>query len=272
MLQIEKFACIGAGNMGSALIGGLRAHNLVAPDKVTASCPQHEQATQLHKKFGIHTTVDNVAAAKDADIICICVKPQTLDTVLKEIRSVVPSSCLIISIIAGKTIGHIAQSLGQQAIIRAMPNTPGRINEGITVWTCHESVSREQREQAAAILGALGKEIFMEDEAYLDKATALSGTGPAYVFFFMEALIDVGVHIGFPRHIAESLVLQTVCGSARYAEESKRHLAVLRNEVTSAGGTTAEALYNLEKDGFRTAIANAVWAAYKKSMELGKKS
>jgi pyrroline-5-carboxylate reductase len=151
-----------------------------------------------------------------------------------------------------------------------MPNTPGQIGEGITVWTASRETSSEQRELARAILGALGKEVFVEDESYMDMATALSGTGPAYVFLFTEALIDAGVHMGFPRRIAEELVLQTIKGSVDFYEKANRHPATLRNQVTSPGGTSAEALYYLEKAGFRTAISRAVWAAYQRSLELGR--
>ena len=151
-----------------------------------------------------------------------------------------------------------------------MPNTPAQIGEGITVWTATHETSAAQRDLARQILEALGEEIFVEDESYLDMATALSGNGPAYVFLFTEALIDAGVHMGFPRRIAEDLVLQTLKGSADFYQRAQQHPAALRNQVTSPGGTSAEALYYLEKAGFRSAISRAVWAAYQRSLELGK--
>jgi pyrroline-5-carboxylate reductase len=153
-----------------------------------------------------------------------------------------------------------------------MPNTPAQIGEGITVWTASPEVSDLQREMGQQILAALGQEVFMEEETYLNMATALSGTGPAYVFLFMEAMVDAGVHLGFPRRVAEQLVAQTVRGSVDYytRETDPIHLARLRNQVTSPGGTSAAALYYLEKAGFRTAISRAVWAAYERSRELGK--
>jgi pyrroline-5-carboxylate reductase len=161
--------------------------------------------------------------------------------------------------------------LKHKAIVRSMPNTPGQIGEGITVWAASKEVTEEQQEMALAPCWApLGEEVFVEDESYLDMATALSGSGPAYVFLFTEALIDAGVHMGFPRRIAEQLVLQTIKGSASYYQGAARHPATLRNQVTSPGGTSAEALYYLEKAGFRTAISRAVWAAYQRSLELGK--
>jgi pyrroline-5-carboxylate reductase len=178
----------------------------------------------------------------------------------------------VLSIVAGASIEKIGLGLNHGVIVRSMPNTPAQIGEGITVWTAAPAVSDEQRRMAQQILGALGEEIFVEEENYLDMATALSGSGPAYVFLFMEAMVDAGVHLGFPRRIAERLVAQTVRGSVDFYQkhEDHIHLARLRNQVTSPGGTSAEALYYLEKAGFRTAISRAVWAAYVRSQELGK--
>ncbi len=149
-------------------------------------------------------------------------------------------------------------------------NTPAQVGQAISVWTATPAVTPEQRAQAQAILGSFGQEVFVEDEDYLDMATALSGTGPAYVYLFMEAMVDAGVHLGFPRRIAEQLVVQTVKGSVAYYERSPSHLARLRNQVTSPGGTSAAALYYLEKAGFRTALSRAIWAAYERSVQLGK--
>ncbi len=199
----------------------------------------------------------------------LSVKPQRLSEVMKGLKNMRPEA-LVLSIVAGASIKKIGAGLKHKAIVRSMPNTPGQIGEGITVWTASAEASEEQREVARQILGALGEQVFVEDEGYLDMATALSGTGPAYVFLFTEALIDAGVHMGFPRRISEQLVLQTLKGSASFYEQAERHPATLRNQVTSPGGTSAEALYYLEKAGFRTAISRAVWAAYQRSLELGK--
>jgi pyrroline-5-carboxylate reductase len=159
-------------------------------------------------------------------------------------------------------------------VVRSMPNTPAQIGQGITVWTASAKVEPEQREAARQILSALGDEAYVEEESYLDMATALSGTGPAYVFLFMEAMVDAGVHLGFPRRLAEKLVAQTVRGSVDFYTHSTDplHLAHLRNQVTSPGGTSAAALYYLEKAGFRTAISRAIWAAYERSIQLGKET
>ena len=190
---------------------------------------------------------------------------------LNEIKSCLKSDVLILSIVAGAAIGKISKGLNRTMIVRSMPNTPAQIGEGITVWTSAGDVTDVQQQMAKQILGALGEEIYLDEEYFLDMATALSGTGPAYVFLFMEAMVDAGVHLGFSRHIAEKLVTQTVRGSVDYFQrrDDPVHLARLRNQVTSAGGTTAAALYYLEKAGFRTAISRAIWAAYERSRELG---
>ena len=268
-MQKKNITFIGPGVMAEAMIAGLLRKNLSKPENIMASGPREERGTELHKKYGIQTTTDNAIAASNADVVVLSVKPQRLSDVMKGLKGV-KADALVLSIIAGASMKKIGTGLKHKAVVRSMPNTPGQIGEGISVWTASKEVTQEQQEMARGILGALGEEVFVEDESYLDMATALSGTGPAYVFLFTEALIDAGVHMGFPRRIAEQLVLQTIKGSAVYYEQAARHPATLRNQVTSPGGTSAEALYYLEKAGFRTAISRAVWAAYQRSLELGK--
>lgn len=265
----KTIAFIGPGVMAEAVIAGLLRKKLAKPENIITSGPRQERGMELNKKYGIQTTADNAFAASHADVVVLSVKPQRLSEVMKGLYKIRPDA-LVLSIVAGASIQKISKTLKHQAVVRSMPNTPGQIGEGITVWTASPRTSNDQREIARQILGALGEEIFVEDESYLDMATALSGTGPAYVFLFTEALIDAGVHMGFPRRIAEQLVLQTIKGSAAYYHNAERHPATLRNQVTSPGGTSAEALYYLEKAGFRTAISRAVWAAYQRSLELGK--
>jgi pyrroline-5-carboxylate reductase len=255
--------------MAEAMIAGLLRHKLARPSYLLASGPRAERGEQLGDQYGIVPFTDNSKAASQADVVVLSVKPQRLTAVMKALKGLHPES-LVISIIAGASIKKLSSGLKHAAIVRSMPNTPARIGEGITVWTISHGVSGEQKETARSIIGALGAEVFVEDEQYLDMATALSGTGPAYVFLFMEALIDAGVHMGFPRRIAEQLVVQTIKGGVAFYEKGQAHPATLRNQVTSPGGTSAEALYYLEKAGFRTAISRAVWAAYQRSLELGK--
>jgi pyrroline-5-carboxylate reductase len=265
----KTIAFIGPGAMAEAMIGGLIRQKLAEPAQLLASGPRIERVNQLQQKYGVQPFTDNSTAAAQADVVVLSVKPQRLSGVMKHLKGIRPEA-LVLSIIAGAGIKKLSAGLKHPAIVRSMPNTPAQIGEGITVWTISEAVSAEQKETARAILSALGEEVFVEDEHYLDMATALSGTGPAYVFMFMEAMIDAGVHMGFPRRIAEQLVVQTIRGSVDFYKSNEVHVAALRNQVTSPGGTSAEALYDLEKAGFRTAISRAIWAAYQRSLELGK--
>jgi len=265
----KTIAFVGPGAMAEAMIAGLIREGLAEPGHLLVTGPRVQRVEQLREKFGVRPFTDNAEAASQADVVVLSVKPQRLTGVMKGLKAIRPDA-LVLSIIAGATIRKLSTGLKHHAVVRSMPNTPAQIGEGITVWTASEAVSEEQKQIASAILSALGEEVFVEDEYYLDMATALSGTGPAYVFMFMEALIDAGVHMGFPRRIAEQLVVQTVRGSTSYYLQAGRHPAALRNQVTSPGGTSAEALYYLEKAGFRTAISRAIWAAYQRSLELGK--
>jgi len=265
----KTIAFVGPGAMAEAMIAGLIREGLAEPGHLLVTGPRVQRVEQLREKFGVRPFTDNAEAASQADVVVLSVKPQRLTGVMKGLKAIRPDA-LVLSIIAGATIRKLSTGLKHHAVVRSMPNTPAQIGEGITVWTASEAVSEEQKKIASAILSALGEEVFVEDEYYLDMATALSGTGPAYVFMFMEALIDAGVHMGFPRRIAEQLVVQTVRGSTSYYLQAGRHPAALRNQVTSPGGTSAEALYYLEKAGFRTAISRAIWAAYQRSLELGK--
>ncbi len=269
MFEERKIAFIGPGVMAEAMIAGLIRQDVAPADSLLASGPRAERVNQLQEAHGIVPFTDNAAAASEADVVVLSVKPQTLDHILPEMRGSIRASALVLSIIAGAPIDKIMLGLGHHSVVRAMPNTPAQIGEGITVWTASPAVSDEQREMARRILNALGDEIFMEEETYLDMATAVSGTGPAYVFLFMEAMVDAGVHLGFPRRVAEQLVARTVRGSVDYYMKTPMHLARLRNQVTSPGGTSAAALYYLEKAGFRTALSRAVWGAYERSRELG---
>jgi pyrroline-5-carboxylate reductase len=269
MLKDTKICFIGAGAMATAMIAGLYKKELVQSENITASDPYPGQLEKLNERYHINTTQDNVEAVKDQNIIILAVKPQNLAELGEQLQGRVPARAVVISIIAGATIGKISQTLHHYRVVRVMPNTPARVGKGMSVWTATEDVDDTQRQQTQAILAALGEELFVDKEHYMDMATALSGTGPAYVFMFMEAMIDAGVHMGFPRRVAEQLVFQTIDGSVAFARDSGRHAAELRNMVTSPGGTTADALYQMEKGGFRTVLSKAIFAAYKKSRLLG---
>ena len=269
MLDNATLAFVGSGTMAEAMIKGILDQKLLAPERIIASGPRPEQGHALEERYGVRSTTSNTEAVKDATVVVLSVKPQVLPKVLPELVGQISAQSLVLSIVAGARISSISKGLSHEAIVRAMPNTPAQIGAGMTVWTISEQTTAEQQEQGRAILAALGEEIFVEDEVYLDMATALSGTGPAYVFLFIEALTDAGVHMGFSRRVSRQLVIQTVLGSALFAKDSNRHSAELRNMVTSPGGTSAEALYQLEKGGLRTVVSRAVWAAYQKSRKLG---
>jgi pyrroline-5-carboxylate reductase len=270
MLNNTKVAVIGAGAMAEAMIAGMLNQKLIEPGQLVATGPRPERIQALKEKYNIAVTSHNREAIDGAAIVVLGIKPQVLPAVMAELKGRIQPGALVLSIIAGAPIQFISNGLGHSGIVRAMPNTPAQIGEGITVWTASPDVTAEQRRQAEMALGALGEQVFVDDEDYLDMATALSGNGPAYVFLFMEAMVDAGVHLGFSRHIAEKLVLQTVKGSADYVLHSPNHLARLRNLVTSPGGTSAEAIYFLEKAGFRTAVSRAIWAGYQRSVQLGR--
>lgn len=270
MLSNPKIALIGSGVMGEAIIAGLLGQQITSADQINTSDNRPERVEELKAKYQINPFTNNSAAVQQADAVILSVKPQRVERILGNLRNSIPPHALVLSIVAGLSIDIIAKLLNHAAIVRAMPNTPGQIGEGITVWVPSEQVSEDQLELTRRILTGMGQEVLVEDESYLDMATALSGTGPAYVFLFMEAMIDAGVHLGFSRRIAEQLVVQTVRGSVDYYAKNSMHPATLRNQVTSPGGTSAAALYYLEKAGFRTAISRAVWAAYERSVELGR--
>lgn len=269
MLKGINIAFIGPGAMAEAIIRGVVVGKLVSPAQVIVAGPRLARLEQLQNQYGVNISTDNAAAEK-ADVVVLAIKPQMLNLVMQGLKGHIRPSALVLSVIAGARIQTIENGLSHHALVRSMPNTPAQIGQGMTVWTAAPSVTTEQKAQAQTILGALGQEIFVDEEDYLDMATAISGNGPAYVFMFMEAMVDAGVHLGFPRYIAEKLVLQTVKGSVEYAAQTPQHLARLRNQVTSPGGTSAEALYYLEKAGFRTALSRAIWAAYQRSSQLGR--
>jgi pyrroline-5-carboxylate reductase len=273
MLNNTTLAFIGSGTMAEAMIKGILNNGLAAdPRQIIASGPRTERGRELEERYGVKGTTDNQEAAQAGDIVVLSIKPQVLPIVLEELRGLISPHQLIFSIVAGAGTDTIAQGLQHGAVVRVMPNTPAQMGEGMSVWTATPEVTEEQRVQAGAILQALGQEIYVGDEDALDMATAVSGTGPTYVFLMMEALVEAAVHLGFSRRVARKLVIQTVLGSVLFARESGRHLAELRNMVTSPGGTSAEAIYQLEKGGLRTIISKAVWAAYQKSRLLGEMS
>ncbi|MCC7023299.1 MAG: pyrroline-5-carboxylate reductase [Thermomicrobiales bacterium] len=270
-LANARIAFIGAGVMGESMIAGLVKESLVSPGQIVASHPREDRRRRLAERFGIETMESNREAAEGAGIVLLTIKPQVLQGVMRQLFGSLAPDQVVVSVIAGAPIETLVQGLGHDALARVMPNTPAQVGQAMSVWTTTPEVTDAQREAVQAILGALGEELWVEEEKYVDMATALSGTGPTYVFLMMEALIDAGVHMGFPRRIAEQIVLQTVSGSVAFARDSGKHMAELRNMVTSPGGTSAEAIYQMEKGGLRTVLSRAVYAAYQRTQVLAGK-
>jgi pyrroline-5-carboxylate reductase len=268
-LAERTIATVGSGVMAEAMIAGLLRGALVTPGQVVASHPRSERRSALEGTHGIRVVASNVEAVAQADVVILAVKPQMLAKIGREIGPHLRPGQLVLSVLAGPTTNALVATLGHDQVVRAMPNTPARIGAGMTVWYATPATTRDQRDQARALLSALGAELEVEDEKWVAMATAISGTGPAYVFLVMEALIDAAVHLGFPRHIAHDIVIETLEGSTRFAKQSGDHPAVLRNMVTSPAGTSAAAIHELESGRLRTVLSEAVWAAYRRTVELG---
>jgi pyrroline-5-carboxylate reductase len=272
--ESSKLAFIGCGVMAESMIAGLLRKEIVTPAQIVASHPRTERRLELTEKHGINVYEHNSEAVKalpESGTVILSVKPQRISSVLNDLKGVVRSEHLVISIIAGARIEKISNALSNALVVRAMPNTPSQIGAGMTAWTCSESVAEAHRMQVRTMLSALGKELYVETENMIDMATSLSATGPTYIFMVMEAMTDAGVHLGFSREIAKELVQQTMLGSVLFAMESHKHPAELRNMVTSPGGTSAEAIYQMEKGTLRTVLSKAIHAAYRRAVELGKR-
>jgi pyrroline-5-carboxylate reductase len=269
-LHEATVAIVGTGAMAEALIGGLLSGGHVGAAQIVASDPRAERREVVEGKYGIRTSGANTEAVEGAHVVVLAIKPQMLVRVGRELSSVLRPDQLVISILAGSTTKALGNALRHDAIVRAMPNTPAQLGKGMTVWFATSHVTEQQRQQAAAMLSSLGVELEVEDEKYVSMATAVSGTGPAYVFLVMEALIDAAVHLGFPRHIAHDLVIETLLGGTLLAQASGDHPAYLRNMVTSPAGTSAAAIHEMEKGRLRTVLSEAVFAAYRRTEELGR--
>ncbi len=264
-----RIAFVGGGTMAEAIIGGILGKKLAGPQDITVGEVLADRRAYLEEKYSVRASQSNVTAAQEGDMVILAVKPQNLDEVFEELRGRLRHEQALLSIVAGAWMGTLEQGLGHAAIIRVMPNMPAQIGAGVSVWTASPSVDKDKIKAAQDILKTMGEEIYVSEEKYIDMATALSASGPAYAFLFIEALIDAGVYLGMPRDMARTLVLQTILGSTQLAKESGRHPAELRDMVTSPGGTTADALLELEEGGLRATLINAVLAAYEKSQLLG---
>lgn len=269
MLDFNKIAFIGCGVMGEAIIKGILDKGLTTADQIVASDPWGPRRSHMESVYNITMTNNNREAAEGAGVVILSIKPQTLAKVTNDLHSKIDPEALVLSIIAGVRISTLRDGLFHDRIVRAMPNTPAQIGMGMSVWTATEAVSVQQISQTEAIIGALGEQLQVDEEGYLDMATGLSGSGPGFVLLLVEAMIDAGVHMGFPRRDAEAMVLQTIGGSIELMRQTGLHSAELKNRVTSPGGTTAAGLYELEKAATRAILSRAIFAAYRRSEELG---
>lgn len=264
-----RLAFLGGGVMAEAMVAGVLSRNLTKPLDIAVSDISPARLSHHQTRYGVQVYAENLRAAEQGEVVVLAIKPQNLEEVLQDLKGKLQPHQVVLSIVAGGRIATMAKGLGHRAIVRSMPNTPGQIGQGITVWTATPEVTAAQKEKVKAILSCLGKEVYVLKEGYVDMATAVNGSGPAYVFLFLEALIEGAVHIGLPRDTAREVVLETVLGSVLLAQRSGKHTAELRDLVTSPGGTTAEGLLQLDEGGFRALLAHAIIAAYEKSRSLG---
>ena len=265
--KIGPISFIGAGKMCEAMVRGLLKSGLAEEEDIRVSDPSPDR--RLHfEEMAIEAHIDNRAAIEGANTVVFSHKPQDYSEVFKSLGYKFPPDALAISICAGIDTSIFRCGLGQTQIVRAMPNTPALVQQGMTVWHAHPSVQPFQLEACQRLFESFGEEEKVAEERFLDMATALSGSGPAYFLLLAESLIDTGVQIGLSRSQAEKLIKQTALGTSIHLHSSPAHPVVLRNAITSPEGTTAAALYAAEKGNFRTVVANSVWAAFRRSRGL----
>ena len=264
-----KISFVGGGVMAEAIISGIVGAEVAPSSDICVGEPSDNRRKHLEDTYSVRTTSNNLEAIDGAGLTVLAVKPQTLPYVYPELNGNLSQDNTVLSIVAGVTMSSLTAGLGHAPIIRVMPNTPGQIGAGMTMWMASDAVPRETVETTRAIVRTLGKEIYTDDEKMIDMATALSASGPAYVFLFIESLIDAGVYLGLSRDVSWQLAIQTVLGSTQLIQDTGIHPAELKDMVTSPGGTTIEALRAFEEGRFRALVFSAVNAAYEKSKVLG---
>ncbi|MGJ7518585.1 pyrroline-5-carboxylate reductase [Pseudomonas baetica] len=262
-----RIAFIGAGNMAASLIGGLRAKGLDAA-QIRASDPGEETRARVSAEHGIEVFADNAQAIEGADVVVLAVKPQAMKTVCEAIRPSLKPGQLVVSIAAGITCASMNNWLGNQPIVRCMPNTPALLRQGVSGLFATAQVSAEQRQQAQELLSAVGIALWLDEEQQLDAVTAVSGSGPAYFFLLIEAMTAAGVKLGLPADVAAQLTVQTALGAAHMAVSSDVDAAELRRRVTSPAGTTEAAIKSFQADGFEALVEKALGAAAHRSAEM----
>lgn len=262
-----RLAFIGGGVMAEAIIAGILDSGLDA--QVVVGEPVKDRRDTLTSRYKVKASAENADAVTGADMVVLAVKPQQFEAVASTLTGILDPSQTVISIMAGVKINSIGLKLNHRRLVRVMPNTPAQVRHGMCVWTATPEVPADVLDFVQKALAALGEEVRFSDEKLVDVATALSASGPGYVFTFLESLTDAAVMLGMPASVARQLAVQTLLGSAALAKQSGEHPAELKNRVTSPGGTTAAGLFALEDAGFRAATIKAVQAAYERGEELG---
>ncbi len=264
----RRFAFIGAGNMASAILAGALERGALSPANVAISDPAEARRDALRAELGVTAHADNADAVKDADIVVLAVKPQVIDAVCAGLAPSLSGEATVVSIAAGVTLARLEAALGERPIVRTMPNTPLLVGQGATALAANARVDAAVLDDVDALFSAAGVTVRVAESA-IDAVTGVSGSGPAFVYQFIEALSDGGVRAGLPRDIATRLAAQTVLGAATMVLETGTHPGALKDQVTSPGGTTIAGVHALERGGLRATTMNAVMAAFERARELG---
>lgn len=262
-----KIGIIGCGNMGRAILGGLVKSGVASPQEICASDASEANLRRAEEDFGVRTCSDNAACAEGADLVVFAVKPGVLPFAAADVRETIREEQTVLSIAAGKSLSDLEALLGKKKIVRAMPNTPALVGEGITAWCGSEKIGEAEKAMVRTVLSSLGKCIEIREEL-MSAVTAVSGSSPAFVFLFLEAMADAAVAEGMPRKEAYTFAAQTILGSAKLYLETEKHPGELKDMVCSPGGTTIEGVAALEENGFRAAVIAAVRAAAEKARSL----
>lgn len=266
----KKIGFIGAGNMAKAMIGGIVKSSLVDVNKVTASDLNENALENAKKEYGINVTTDSKEVVKNSDIVVVAVKPNVYDIVLEGVKDLISDEKIIVTIAAGKTIESIENVIGKdKKVIRTMPNTPALVNEGMSAICKNKNITDEELDIVKNIFNSFGKAEVV-NEYLIDAVIGASGSAPAYVFMFIEAMADAAVLAGMPRNQAYTFAAQAVMGSAKMVLETGKHPGELKDMVCSPGGTTIEAVKTLEEEGFRSAVIKAIGDCIEKSKEMSK--
>lgn len=269
-MEYRKIAVIGVGMMGAAILNGILSRGFCDGAAVTVFDIDPAKTKKFADLYAVQIADSAPSAAANADVVLLAVKPQFMDALMTEIAVFIRKDALVISIAAGVRLAHLSETLGAANLVRVMPNTPAQIGKGVSGWIAAGAVSEKDKAYVRALLEQIGAAVEVQTEDQLDQIGAVSGSGPAFLYLFMEAMIDASVHLGMPRAAATDLVIQTVIGSAEYLKSRGEHPAVLRNEVTSPGGTTAEGLYFMEKENIRTAVARCIWGSYTRTQQINR--